>query len=251
MGYKGLKFGTFLTVVVVIAAIYYRKIDDNLQNRLIAVQHGLEKLETRHPISARPKVAIGYGACTDVFVDAKNLLNYSEDVGQPRHFDEIKTEDELLMSFAYYFRHGAAAELVLFILVFFFQSSQLQSFDVFLLVFRRYMTNEKLFEELVSRARASPSSYSSIGGNAPVMALRFAQEGCDVVLAAKMTKSLRRMIPESVKVVGGKVEHDDIHLILEYKHGESWGPYTSARANRYRIHLFYTFRVVIVILLFI
>lgn len=95
------------------------------------------------------------------------------------------------------------------------------------------MTNEKLFDELVSRAQSFPSSYSSIGGNAPVMGLRFAREGCEVILAAKMTRSLHQMIPDSVQVVGGEVDHDDVHLILEYKHGEVWGPYTSARANRY------------------
>lgn len=76
----------------------------------MAVRHGLERLETKHQISMRPKVAIGYGACTDVFVEAKYLLSYSDDMGQPKHFDEIKTEAELLKSFAYYFRHGAAAE---------------------------------------------------------------------------------------------------------------------------------------------
>lgn len=95
------------------------------------------------------------------------------------------------------------------------------------------MTNEKLFDQLVSKATSFPSSYSSIGGNAPIMALRFAKEGCDVIVSSKMTKSLRQMIPDSIRVVGGEVDHDDIHLILEYKHGEVWGPYTSTRANRY------------------
>lgn len=34
-------------------------------------------------------------------------------------------------------------------------------------------------------------------------------------------------------VVGGVADRDDIHLILEYKAGESWGPFTSPRANRW------------------
>lgn len=98
------------------------------------------------------------------------------------------------------------------------------------------MSNEILFDELVAKARSLPTSYSAIGGNAPVMAMRFAKEGCDVVLAAKMTQSLKLMIPGSIEVYGGDVDRDDVHLILEYKFGESWGPYTSARANRYIIH---------------
>ncbi|CAB0032359.1 unnamed protein product [Trichogramma brassicae] len=39
----------------------------------------------------------------------KNIID-EEDVGEPQHFNELNTKDELLKSFAYYFRHGAAAE---------------------------------------------------------------------------------------------------------------------------------------------
>ncbi|EFN70698.1 ADP-dependent glucokinase [Camponotus floridanus] len=211
MGYKrGLRFGTLFTVVIVLAAIYYRNHENVLQKRLLTLLHGLEKLENKHVITRKPKVAIGYGVCTDVFIDARHLLKYSDEVGRPEHFDEINTELELLKSFAYYFRHGAAAE--------------------------RYMANRTLFDELVSKARSFSSSYSTIGGNAAVMAMRFAREGCDVTFAAKLTKSLHQMIPQVINVVGGEVKRDDIHLILEYKHGEVWGPYSSARANRYIIH---------------
>lgn len=110
MGYRGLKYGTFLTFFVVLVAFYYKRTDEDLKNRLTSILNGLEKLETKHTISAKPKVAIGYGACTDVFIDAKYLLHYSPSIGEPEHFNEIKTEKELLKSFAYYFRHGAAAE---------------------------------------------------------------------------------------------------------------------------------------------
>lgn len=107
---RGLKFGSVLTVLIVLVAIYYRNSENVLQKHLQTLIHGLEKLENKHVITSRPKVAIGYGVCTDVFVNAKDLLNYSEEVGRPEHFDEINTELELLKSFAYYFRHGAAAE---------------------------------------------------------------------------------------------------------------------------------------------
>ncbi|XP_046623724.1 ADP-dependent glucokinase isoform X1 [Neodiprion virginianus] len=210
MEYKGLKFGTLVSILVIVLAIYYRKSENTLQKRLIAVLEGLERVETKHEGLPRPKVAIGYGICTDVYIDAKYLLKYSNDIRIPEHFDEITTEKELLKSFAYYFRHGAAAE--------------------------RFMSNSSLFEKLVSHARSFPSSYSTIGGNAPVMALRFVKEGCDVLLAAKMTKALQQMIPSNIRVVGGDVNRDDVHLVLEYKRGESWGPYTSSRANRYIVH---------------
>lgn len=94
------------------------------------------------------------------------------------------------------------------------------------------MSNSTLFNSLVTAARSYDSSYSMIGGNAALMAMRLVREGCDVVLAAKMTSDLLQMIPEAITVVGGEIERDDIHLILEYKRGEVWGPYTSPRANR-------------------
>ncbi|KAG8034898.1 hypothetical protein G9C98_007974 [Cotesia typhae] len=210
MGSSKITFGTLISVIIIVIAIYYRNNDLELRSRLTHVLNGLEHLESKHEIAVKPKIAVGYGACADVFIDAKYLLKYSEKVGDPQHYDEIDSKEQLLKSFAYYFRHGAAAE--------------------------RYMRNEQLFDKLVAKARTFDSSYSSIGGNAPVMAMRFAKEGCDVLLAAKMTDSLRLMIPDDIKVVGGEVDRDDIHLILEYKRGEQWGPYTSARANRYIIH---------------
>ncbi|XP_053981529.1 ADP-dependent glucokinase isoform X1 [Hylaeus volcanicus] len=211
MGYnRGLKFGTAVTVLTVLVAIYLRNSENVLQRRLQALIHGLEKLENKHVITSRPKVAIGYGVCTDVYVNAEQLLKYTEEIEQPEHFDEINTELELLKSFAYYFRHGAAAE--------------------------RYMANRTLFDKLVATARSFPSSYSTIGGNAAVMALRFAREGCDVTLGAKLTRSLHQMIPQIINIVGGEVKRDDIHLVIEYKNGDVWGPYTSTRANRYIVH---------------
>lgn len=47
---------------------------------------------------------------------------------------------------------------------------------------------------------------------------------------------LRRLVPEAIKIAGDVIEEDDIHLILEYKAGETWGPFTAPRANRYILH---------------
>lgn len=40
---------------------------------------------------------------------------------------------------------------------------------------------------------------SILGGNAPVMARRMANEGAEVLLGARFTKELRESLPESVK----------------------------------------------------
>ena len=69
------------------------------------------------------------------------------------------------------------------------------------------------------------------------MAKRFAREGAKVLLAAKMTSELRKELADlDIALASGKddvgVEEDDVHLILEYKREETWGKYTSPRANR-------------------
>nr|CAD7425953.1 unnamed protein product [Timema monikensis] len=40
----------------------------------------------------------------------------------------------------------------------------------------------------------------------------------------------------AIDSVGGDVSKDDIHLIIEYKAGEQWGPYVAPRANRFIVH---------------
>lgn len=44
------------------------------------------------------------------------------------------------------------------------------------------------------------------------------------------------MLPKEIRLAGDEIPDDDIHLILEYKAGDKWGPYEAPRANRYILH---------------
>ena len=70
-----------------------------------------------------------------------------------------------------------------------------------------------------------------------MIANRLAMEGADVILAGKMSKSLKERIRPGITLTGreseGNPEKDDVHLILEYKRNEEWGQYKSPRANRF------------------
>lgn len=69
------------------------------------------------------------------------------------------------------------------------------------------------------------------------MALRFAREGAQVLLAAKMTPKAKKDLPEGVTIASDHdLDKDDVHLILEYKREETWGQYKSPRANRFILH---------------
>lgn len=101
-----------VSLCVVFYAIFYRK--GNLEDvRLSDVKENLLYLETQNKVASgiyQPKVALGYGACHDLFVNATSLLNPEELQGNPEHFNEISNMEEFLKSFTYFFKHGAAAE---------------------------------------------------------------------------------------------------------------------------------------------
>merc|ERR1712241_1374377 len=100
----------------------------------------------------------------------------------------------------------------------------------------RFVHDSLLWSRLLDTAEADPEHRWGLGGNAPVMAARFAREGADVLLGAKLSPGLADWIPDGVEVAGGKVAQDDIHLIVEYKRNEAWDSVESPRANRYIVH---------------
>uniref|UniRef100_A0A1B0DJN7 Carbohydrate kinase PfkB domain-containing protein n=1 Tax=Phlebotomus papatasi TaxID=29031 RepID=A0A1B0DJN7_PHLPP len=52
-----------------------------------------------------------------------------------------------------------------------------------------------------------------------------------------MSGDLRKSIPKEILLsFSSSIEQDDIHLILEYRSGEKWGPLRAPRANRFILH---------------
>jgi ADP-dependent glucokinase len=108
---NAVKAGTFISVLFVVIALFYRRqVDDVLKDRLNLILEGLVKVERQCSVDISPKVAVGYGACNDLFIDGKELLKYDGVAENPKHFNDISSVEELLKTYAYFFRHGAAAE---------------------------------------------------------------------------------------------------------------------------------------------
>ncbi len=219
------KVGLVAALAVALVAIYYRSVGDKeylMKAQMETVLKSLINQEKTVKIKAAagqeqaagPRIAVGYGACDDLFVDARDMFDSAADVpDSPAHFNEIATEQQLRRMFAYFFQHGAAAE--------------------------RFVSDDDLFDRLVSKATSVDGHRWAIGGNAPVMALRFAREGATVLLAAKMTQRNAENLHERITLAGAdsdRLEKDDVHLILEYKREEQWGKYRSPRANRFIVH---------------
>ncbi|XP_028292085.1 ADP-dependent glucokinase [Gouania willdenowi] len=207
--------GSVVSALVVLLALWLKSPPRAvLDERLDAVLSSLLRAERKVGINnvARPRVAIGFGGCVDLLVDGVSLLNKLgvSPAEQPLHHDYLENAVQLAESFAYFFAPGAAAE--------------------------RFMLNDTLFAELVDGARDLPENRWSIGGNAPVMASRMAAEGCDVLLGGSFSADFNDVLSKHITVAGNEVEEPDIHLILEYPLGASWGRFTSRRANRYIVH---------------
>lgn len=47
---------------------------------------------------------------------------------------------------------------------------------------------------------------------------------------------MRQSISPDIIITGDPVAYDDIHLIMEYKTDDEWGPFRAPRANRYILH---------------
>ncbi|XP_062544074.1 ADP-dependent glucokinase [Armigeres subalbatus] len=211
---------TFLTALSVFAAlfsvIYQAYLASNDLKSLTTILQNLKTLEHEFQVD-KPRVAIGYGSCSDLYVKAVEFLNFTGRVERllsqdTFNVDDIASEDDFLRSFAYYFQRGAAAE--------------------------RFTANKEMFQHLVILAKKSQAAEPrwALGGNAPVIGSRLAIEGADVVLGAKMSAKLKSHLRPDVRLTGSLIQDDDIHLILEYKTGDEWGTLRSPRANRYILH---------------
>lgn len=184
------------------------------QTDLMLVLKGLLREEDFREVNYNNKVAIGLGSCIDVAVDT---FPFFEQLGitppsQPSHHNVISSQEQLAESFAYSFEFGAAAE--------------------------RYVSSEDLFRHWATSARSINDSSITIGGNAPVMAGRFALEGWHVLLGAQMNPETQQLLHKYIKLSSNASDstREDVHLLLEYDLGDVWGEYRTPRANRFIVH---------------
>lgn len=111
-----------------------------------------------------------------------------------------------------------------------------------MLCIRRYVNDSDMFHHWTTAAKTIEGAEVNIGGNAPVMANRFALEGWKVLLGASMKpdtcKEMHKSITVSQKVQ--ESDREDYHLLLEYDRDDVWGRYVSPRANRFIVHSDYS-----------
>ena len=103
-------FAGVLSVLVIIAAIVYRRWVE--VERMTAVLNGLLRAEQEAALANQLRVAVGFGSCVDMIGPGLEILGHIGSVppDKPEHYDSLQNMNELQRIFAYFFRHGAAAE---------------------------------------------------------------------------------------------------------------------------------------------
>ena len=108
---RSTKFGLAITVLVTFFAVFVkRNYDEELRTKMELVLKSLLNHEESSKVAPKTRIAIGYGACKDIFVDGKDLLENDVPPELPEHFLQIESYEQMLKMYAYFFRHGAAAE---------------------------------------------------------------------------------------------------------------------------------------------
>jgi len=206
------KYGSLAVVMLGVWWMWTKPSQDSLltSSKLDTVISSMLKYEANRPLEDSPRIAVGYGACRDLFVSGALMMVNQSFPDNPNHYPDVANLEQLRQMYAYFFQAGAAAE--------------------------RFVSDPNLFAELVSLGEKQPGHRWGLGGNAPVMAARFVKEGAQVLLGAKLSPGLMDWVPGGMEVAGGNIDADDVHLIMEYKREESWDNIKSPRANRFIIH---------------
>jgi ADP-dependent glucokinase len=156
-------------------------------------------------------VALGYNSNLDLRVNATALCTKLgiEPSQLAQSNSIISSLRDLQQTFAYYFSQGSAAE--------------------------RFVSDLQLFQHIVKEAKSLSDIAYSTGGNAALMANRFASFGCETYLGGRVGGVLLKLLEKGVVVAesdSGELE-DEVHLIMEYEVGAAWGSLRAPRANRF------------------
>jgi ADP-dependent glucokinase len=164
-------------------------------------------------------VAIGYNSNIDLILPAVEMLQemiqkHGYDIPSPDRAADVETItsfDDLAKSFEYFFRNGSGAE--------------------------RFVSNATLFQQVVEAGtsdRLKSQSIFHIGGNAALMAIKFAREGWKVLLTGAIGPKMKELLAPFPSISFSNEEPtDEYHVIMEYKRNTTWNGAQPPRANRY------------------
>ena len=104
------KFISLIVLVIGLVVIWRRPGNDEEVLRLESVISSLLKYEQNHVDRTSPKIAVGFGACKDLFVTRSHMM---QGVGFPQTVDNylgVGSQEEMISMLGYFFQAGAAGQ---------------------------------------------------------------------------------------------------------------------------------------------
>ncbi|CDW57072.1 ADP dependent glucokinase [Trichuris trichiura] len=158
------------------------------------------------------KILVGFNSDVDLIVSGTKLLtdlNVMPSIAASHH--DISTIQQLEEVFSLSFSRGLPAE--------------------------RYVSDPDLFTDLVNQAdNKASSSEAAIGGNAALIANNIASkfERVKVLLVGPIGPKLKALLHPGVSMQNSTIiPRDEIHLIMEFRYGETWGDYVAPGYSRF------------------
>ncbi|XP_070542178.1 ADP-dependent glucokinase-like [Ptychodera flava] len=204
---------TYGVLVIALAYIYSRNSSKDW--------HGVSSPETgtiagwkEHitpPAKRISKVAVGVNGNADLIVSATELLRtLGVDPSKGKDHDLLNSLQDLGEAFSFFFERGAAAE--------------------------RFFSNEKVYAKVIEAADKLPNKQYYVGGNAALSGQKIASiiPDCQVLFVGPVGPKLKRLFHERITVpTSSLAASDEVHLIMEYAKGETWGSMTTPIATRF------------------
>ncbi|XP_062516761.1 ADP-dependent glucokinase-like isoform X2 [Corticium candelabrum] len=100
----------------------------------------------------------------------------------------------------------------------------------------RVFAHQEGYLEIVDHAHRLENKQYFVGGNAALVGLKMASTFSDtkILLGGPVGDQLERLLLPNMEVPDGcRQKNDEVHLILEYKSGETWGSTTASCSNRF------------------
>ncbi|RCN44609.1 ADP-specific Phosphofructokinase/Glucokinase region [Ancylostoma caninum] len=158
------------------------------------------------------RAVVGFNCNVDVIVSGIQIIeNLNTTCERGKDHESLETLDDLHETFVHFFQRGAPAE--------------------------RYMSSESTFETVVRQAEAViPRAQYHIGGNAALMAERIASgfPSTEVYLVGPIGPRSQALLNPSVRRTNStRITKDELHVIMEYKQGETLGDWIAPSSSRF------------------
>ncbi|KAK6179202.1 hypothetical protein SNE40_011617 [Patella caerulea] len=202
-------------LVIIIAVFYYRwQSTVTTTANLTLIEKNVIFAWDKHikfPSSSFQRLSVGVNSNLDIIVDGVKLLKkLGISPGKQKNHDIIDNLEELQETFSYFFDKGSAAE--------------------------RIFSEPSIYKQITNAAKTLPGVEYYIGGNAALMATKASVLFPDVEIqfVGPIGPKLAQMMPKSINIPkNSHISEDELHLIMEYKVGQSWGDSTAPVATRF------------------